>query len=263
MKKLVCAVVLLASTTTPMPAAAQGRFDGTWQFTLEGAQVVQKDTMSLQNGVYRCPSCDPPLEVDTDGRDHKVTGSPYFDTTRVVVVSDHVVKVVNKKAGATASSVKLTASADGKTLTSDWTFVSASGQTATGQMISARLAPGPAGSHTISGTWQPSKVASASDNTMRVTFTSTPDGLSMNDPLGNSYDAKFDGKDYPYKGDPGTTSVSLKKINANTIEETDKRGATVTMVVRITASADGKTLTMNVDDRLRKSMSRWVARKAQ
>jgi hypothetical protein len=52
----------------------------------------------------------------------------------------------------------------------------------------------------------------------------TADGLKMSDPNGNSYDAKFDGKDDPIQGDPGHTMVSLKRIGNDTIEETDWRG---------------------------------------
>jgi hypothetical protein len=261
MKKLVCAVVFLASMTMALTAVAQGPFDGTWQFTLQGAQFVQKDTMLLQNNVYRCDTCDPRLELATDGQDHKVLGSPSIDTASARVVGDRVVEVVSKKAGKPASSMKLTVSADGQTLTTDWTWVSANGQKGIGQTQSTRLAAGPAGSHKISGTWQTSKMTSASENMMHVTFKSTPDGLNMSDLMGNSYDAKFDGKDYPYKGDPGITSVSLKKISANTIEETDKRNGTVTAVMRITASADGKTLTFDISDKLHQSTTKVLAHK--
>jgi hypothetical protein len=96
---------------------------------------------------------------------------------------------------------------------------------------------------------------------MTVTYKATEDGLSMTDPLGDSYTAKFDGKDYPYKGDPGTTSVSLKKIDANTIEETDKRDGKVISVTRITVAPDGKTMTLNFDDKLHNSNAKWTAQK--
>jgi len=32
-----------------------------------------------------------------DGQDHKVSGSPYYDTTSVRAVDDHTVEIVNKK----------------------------------------------------------------------------------------------------------------------------------------------------------------------
>ena len=58
------------------------------------------------------------------------------------------------------------------------------------------------------------------------------------------------GKDYPYKGDPGTTSVVLKKVDANTIEETDKRNGKVISVTRMTVAPDGKSLKMETQDKV-------------
>jgi hypothetical protein len=83
----------------------------------------------------------------------------------------------------------------------------------------------------------------------------------MNDALGDSYIAKFDGKDYPYKGDPGTTSVSLKKIDANTIEETDKRNGKVISVARMAVGRDGKTMKISVQDKLHNQTANWTAEK--
>jgi hypothetical protein len=83
----------------------------------------------------------------------------------------------------------------------------------------------------------------------------------MKDGTGDSYTAKFDGKDYPYQGDPGTTSVSLKKIDANTIEETDKRNGKVITVSRMTVAPDGKTMKIAVDDKLNNQTVNWTAEK--
>jgi len=117
------------------------------------------------------------------------------------------------------------------------------------------------GANKISGTWKPGKVEDVSANVITITFETTADGLSMSDPIGDSYTAKFDGKDYPYKGDPGITSVSLKKIDANTIEETDKRNGKVTAVVHMTVSADGKTMKFLITDKLRNTTANWTAEK--
>jgi hypothetical protein len=45
--------------------------------------------------------------------------------------------------------------------------------------------------------------------------------------------------------------VSLKKIDANTIEETAKRNGKVISVNRITLAPDGKTLSFVFEDKLR------------
>jgi len=59
---------------------------------------------------------------------------------------------------------------------------------------------------------------------------------------GESYDAKFDGNEYPLAGDSGNTVVSLKRIGSDTIEEIDKRDGKVTDIIRSTVSGDGKTI---------------------
>ena len=82
----------------------------------------------------------------------------------------------------------------------------------------------------------------------------------MTTPTGQSYSAKVDGKDVPFVGDPGTTSVSLKRIG-DSIEETDKRDGKVIYVGKMTVAPDGKTMTVVVDDKLHGSTATYVAEK--
>ena len=55
--------------------------------------------------------------------------------------------------------------------------------------------------------------------------------------------AKFDGKDYPVKGDPDRDTVSLKKIDDNMIEVTNKKDGKVTNTMKIVVAKDGKSRT--------------------
>jgi hypothetical protein len=88
-----------------------------------------------------------------------------------------------------------------------------------------------------------------SDNGMNVTFKADADTLNMTAPTGQSYTAKLDGSDAPYKGDPGITSVSVKRISKNVFEETDKRNGKVISIARMTVGSDGKTMTMDITDK--------------
>ncbi len=54
------------------------------------------------------------------------------------------------------------------------------------------------------------------------------------------YDAKFDGKDYPVTGLPYAETVSVKRIDASTIQSTLKKGGQVVMKVTSTVSNYGK-----------------------
>jgi len=75
----------------------------------------------------------------------------------------------------------------------------------------------------------------------------TTDGFQMHW-NGQSYDAKFDGKEYPITNDPGKTTVSLKKIDSSTVEETDHRQGKVVDEYRLTVSKDGKTIAVRDKD---------------
>ena len=57
------------------------------------------------------------------------------------------------------------------------------------------------------------------------------------------YSAKFDGKDYPATGIANADAVSLKRIDANTIETQQKKGGKVVMTITTKVSKDGKTRT--------------------
>lgn len=256
MKRLLAVVLVVPATLF-----AQSAFDGTWRADPKSSQYVGHENFSLQNGVYRCSTCVPKIEVKADGQDAKVSGSPYFDTINVRAVDDHTVEIVTKKGTKPAGSSKVTASEDGKTLTTEFTFVTEGGQKGNGKYSSTRVGTAPQGANKISGEWQPGRLESASESMTVFTYKATGDGLTMSDQAGNSYTAKFDGKDYPFKGDPGMTSVSLKKIDANTIEETYKRGAKVVTVVRMTVAADGKTLSASVEDKLGSRAFKWTANK--
>ena len=54
---------------------------------------------------------------------------------------------------------------------------------------------------------------------------------------------KLDGKDYPIEGDPTRDTISMKKIDDYTIEETNKKAGKVTTIVRTVYAKDGKSRT--------------------
>jgi hypothetical protein len=72
-----------------------------------------------------------------------------------------------------------------------------------------------------------------------------------------SYEAKFDGKDYPVTGDPSSDSVSYQRVTANTLKGTLKKGGKVTTDATVVVSKDGKITTVNYTD-LRKRRPQMV-----
>lgn len=211
---------------------------------LRGAQVYfpreKPEVYLLQNGVYNCDTCVPPIRIKADGQDQTVTGYPYFDAMRVKVIDDHNVELISKKDGKTVATNKLSVTPDGDTLTFDFMDASATNaDPVTGKGQFTRVKKGPAGANAISGSWRVAKVDTVSDNGLSFTYKVTGDTIEMSTPTGQSYTAKLDGTDAPYHGDPGTTSVSVKKLGPNTIEETDKRmetAATILVAAELTSS---------------------------
>ena len=242
---------------------AQSVFDGTWKIEVSTAKLPDKpDDFLLKDGTYDCKTCVPPVRVKADGQDHRVTGYPYFDTMSVKVVDDNTIEQVEKKDGKTVANSKTWVSPDGNTLmfeSSDSSATNAAPVTAKGS--ETRVAKGPVGSHAISGSWKIVKLDTVSDNGLSFTYKVSGDSLTYSTPTGQSYTARLDGTEAPYKGDPGTTSVSVKKTGANSIEETDKRDGNVIGVAQITVSTDGRTMKFVVDDKLHGTQSEFTATK--
>ena len=254
---------LLLAILVSIPASAQSAFDGTWKFNLNDAQFAKKpDVFLLKDGMYQCKTCVPPINVKADGTDQPVKDHPYYDSVSIKAVDDHTIEEVDKKNGKTVATSKTVVAPGGKTANFEFTDSSnTNGEPVSGKGTAMQVGKGPAGSHAISGSWVTSKLDTLSDNGLMVTFKVEGDSLSMNSPTGQSYVAKLDGTDSPYKGDPGVTSVSVKKMGKDTIEETDKRDGKAISVSRMTVGADGKTLTAKFEDKLRGTSSQFTATK--
>jgi hypothetical protein len=63
-------------------------------------------------------------------------------------------------------------------------------------------------------------------------------------PTHTEFEAKYDGNDYPFKGNPDADLLSYKRIDANTLEATTTLMGKNKTAVRVVVSADGKTRTV-------------------
>jgi hypothetical protein len=253
-------IVLTVALLAPMIAAAQSALDGTWKIDLTKAQLSDKpDVYLLVAGTYQCKTCVPAIRVKADGEVHPVTGHPYYDGVSVKVSNDRNVEINRSKNGKTVLTDKMTVAPDGATAIDEFVDSSAtSGAPVTGKSELSRVAAGPDGSHAISGSWRTTKISSISDNGVTFTYKTQDDVLTMSTPTGQSFSAKLDGTDAPYQGDPGTSSVSVKRLGKKTFEETDKRNGKVISVVRTVVAADGRTLAIVVHDTLHGTTSKFV-----
>jgi len=255
MKKILFLLLLV-----PVLAWAQSPFDGTWKIDMSKAKFPKKpDEYLLKDGMYECKTCKPEVKIKADGTMQAVSGHPYYDMMMVKVVDDKHVDSATSKAGKDAGKASMTISDDGNTLTTAWAYYgNPSGGPVSGTDVQSRVGKAPAGAHALSGSWREAKSDVATSDALVFTFKSGGDSLAYSTPTGQSYDAKLDSKQVPYAGDPGTTTVSLKRTG-NSIEETDYRDGKAISVAKMTVSPDGKTMNIDVDDKLHGTTATYVA----
>jgi hypothetical protein len=231
--KTLFALLLLS----PTASLAQSPFDGAWIIDSNTTQLPQKPAeYLLAKGLFRWAD----TGIKADGIDQKVPETGYWDTISVRVLNDHTVEIISKKAGKIMFTEVDTVSPDGAALTQVMKDTTEA-QAVTIETRSKRVAPGPAGSHVISGSWRAYKI-SRSENGSIIKYRCTTDGFSAETPLGERFDARFDGKDYPLEDDPSHTMVSVKLLSPSTVEQINKRDGKIVGVLRLTVAPDGKTI---------------------
>ena len=233
--------LLISTLLLPAAALAGTGFDGTWKTNLESLKTTGKPVvLLLAGGEYTCASCSPPYTVKADGAEHKVIGQAYFDIAKVKVTGPNSADIVLKQGSKELVRFSDTVSADGTMLTSKVTnFVGV--QTVTDELTARRVAAAPADSHPLSGSWVEQQHVAGDLRPVRYRMTAEGFQMRWN---GQSYDAKFDGKEYPVAGDPGKTTVSFKKIDDATVEEIDHRQGKVVNEIRLALARDGNTITV-------------------
>ncbi|HEY0748111.1 MAG TPA: hypothetical protein VGD63_15530 [Steroidobacteraceae bacterium] len=232
----------------PALVSAQSAFEGTWRPDPQKPSPTAKpDIVELVKGEYACQSCSPSYKVTADGRDHAVAGSPYYDNLSVSIVDGRTIIRTAKKAGRTIAEIKDVVSVDGTSKKSTQTVTGMMPQPVELTSTYSRVAAGPKGSHSVSGQWreiQTDLTRHDEDTTYKV----SANKLTMSDRMGRSFSASLDGADAPYSGDSSYNSVSIKLIDKNTIEESDKKDGKVVQINRWTIDPDGTTIHARFDD---------------
>jgi hypothetical protein len=253
MKVLMAFVLLLQS-----PSGTQSPFDGTWTIDSESTQLPQKPTVFLlAKGMFGPVG----QQIKADGTDQKVPETGYWDTISVQIVDDRTVEIISKKAGKVMFTEVDAVSADGKTLTQvvkDTTEA----QAVTIETVRKRVERGPDGSHVLSGSWQAYKV-NKSKNGSIITYRCTAEGFSAETPLGEKFNAKFDGNFYPVEDDPAHTMVRLRLLSRNAIEQTAQRDGKIVGVLRLTVAPDGKTIHATYENKEDHTTTRSEMRKQE
>jgi hypothetical protein len=256
--------VLALGSLAPACASAANPLEGTWKADVKSVQASQKpDVLLLENGMWSCKTCVPEIDVAADGKDHAVTGHPYYDSVAIKVVDDRTVEETDKKAGKVVTTSTSTVSPDDKTLTFKFTDSSNSNAApVTGGGTETRVGAAPAkGEHAVSGSWRLAAFNGVSDNGVIVTYKVEGDSLAMSSPTGQAYTAKMDGTNAPMTGDPGISSVSVKKVSDNEYVQTDMRDGKPVGVTTMNVAADGKSMKVTYQNKLQDTQMSYTANK--
>ncbi len=223
-------------------------FDGTWIVDFQAAMPTKVNVWVVKDGMYRCASCSPAIEVKADGKDQAVAGQG-FDTISVEVVDSKTVREVEKKSGEIVSDEKFSLSGDGETATDEF---------GNWKLTLARVGKAPAGAHGLSGSWKPVKMEAVSERELLVSYKLEGDVFSMKRPTGQAFEAKIGGGDAVYRGDAEIDGVAVKRVGAGSIEETDKKGGKIVSVTTLTVAGDGKAMKVVVKDASDGSVNEFV-----
>jgi hypothetical protein len=241
MLKRLFLLLLVVSIATTWLHAVEGSFAGKWKLNPEKSTMHdQMKVTAAGTNRYAFDFGGGPEFIVANGTDQPgLEGS----TLAVTPQAARVWRVVRKKDGRMQISAIWTLSPDGNSLRDDFTGYPSNGSSFTIHYIYTPIG----GASGFAATWD-----STSEKPGKVEIEVQPyqsNGLSfINETQHSTKNMKFDGKDYPVKdanAEAGAVS-SARRVNASTIEFTEKRKGKVTDTQHIQLSADGKTLTMTI-----------------
>jgi hypothetical protein len=176
------------------------------------------------------------------------------------VDNDRQIELTLKKADKVIQISTYTISLDGNVLTQDFSNTSPSGTQIRGNRILTRVAGGPSGSHLISGSWVEKKI-DFTENELMFTYRVSNNEIAMTRATGESFTAKLDGTEAPYRGASDITHVRVRLIANDTLEETDLRDEAILIVTLTTVSTDGKRAKIIEEDRRKSTTTSYEALK--
>lgn len=225
-------------------AQAKSPLDGVWLADLDTqAMPHQVDVYLVRDGLYRCDSCAPPRSYRADGKLRPVAGDPEGSSESVKITGPRTMTthIVSPSIDRTTT---MTVAPDGATAT----YISldrrpgVKGLLRT-EYLARRTAEAPAGAHPVSGSWQGVSYVSVPDQVRTTTLRDDGVSLSYSVPIGVRFTAAFGGPAVPVEGPyGGRVLVSVKRIDARTVEETRTEAGKVTLVRTYVAAADGASL---------------------
>jgi len=225
--------------------AADDPFCGKWKLNMGKSKFSGERSKieDLGGNKYKWTSGEVSDTITADGTDQPVH---FGRTISIAPQGPNEWKMVIKQDGKVLSSMMHTLSDNGKMQTIKGTSTKPDGTTSDFNVQLKKVSGGSG----WAGTWESTEVKFTSPDEWEIAAYEG-DGLTFNTPsYQDTLSMKFDGKDYEEKGPtvaPGATS-SGKRVNAHTLDITDKVKGQVLDQTKYEVSPDGKTLTLTVHE---------------
>lgn len=258
---LVAAILIftVAGNATASP------FDGLWVADLK-TQMGQAgfDRYHVQNGIYKCESCRPPRNYPADGKMRPVAGdlSVLSEGTTIAGSRTMITRIVDHEMVRTTK-MTVSPSGDMATYVSLDKWPGRSDQLRT-EYVARRVAPAPAGAHSVSGSWRGLRYVAVPEEYRSVRLREANGRFTRVDYRRGRYTAKIgtgaalvtgDHKDI-YKASvtapDARTRVEVVSLNGKAIVERTYR-----------ISADGRSLITTVRDHADNSIYRSTSHRKQ
>ena len=242
--KYSCRLLLVASLIICSLSAADNPFVGTWK--LNGSKSRLPDQMkvkrvSANKYAFGFEGGDYAETIVTDGTDQP---GVFGTTFSVTVEGPNSWKVIRKTDGKVLLMANWKLSQDGNTLDDDFTLIQPNGSKFNVYYVYKRTAGGPG----FDGTWESTSETVKSVVELQIQPYES-DGLAFITPSeGIVKDLNFDGKDYAYERPnvKAKFASSIRRIDALTVEVTDKVNGKLAGTEEIKISPNYKILTMTI-----------------
>lgn len=222
-------------------AAAENPFAGTWKLNPAKSKLTG-DTMKFEktaSGAIRSSASGVSYTFNVDGKEY--TG-PFGEAIVWKQIDDHTWETTYTQKGILLSTDTTKLSPDGETLTVVSKGTKPNGETFQDTVVYERIA----GEKGLLGRWRDKEVKVSAPETLEIK-PSGPNGLLMTS-LGYkwTFEAKFDGKDYPVTGPTVGAGITgmLRRLGPRSLHLVVKKSGKALFRETYTVSQDGRTMTI-------------------
>lgn len=245
MKRLISWSLALTYLVAGTVWAADDPFCGKWKLNQEKSKIAGEQIKweELGDNKYKFTFGENSDTVTADGTDQPVH---YGRTMSLSKEGSNSLKMVIKRNGKVIDSMTHSLSDDGSVQTIKGTNTKPDGSTSDYSVQLKRVGSGSG----WSGTWESTNVKINSPDEWDIERYGAQ-GLTFDTPAYNDkLSMNFDGKDYPENGPnvPAGSMSSGKRVDAHTLEVTDKIKSQVMDHTKFEVSPDGKTLTLTIHE---------------